>query len=241
MYDMETRSGLKPVNSGDVPFEITTEQAEDFIQKKFNAITRQARDNGENIEDVKVTLTTLLTGKAFAPFLIVLPTSILKSNNNNKKNRNGKKEELSIFNPVETSAKPYIHDGLHMQLQCYEYTTDDRRVFFDRNWKNALGVTQRDSDFLRYNSTLRIQKLNRGREEFITVLLDPLKVFSDMLENPNNPGKNFSVVIDEFVKVAGGMYKYHVVRVPKSGKNKKKGQKSNRERIAFELQNRMRR
>lgn len=239
MFDMETRSGLKPENTGELPFKVTTEQVEDFVQSKFDAIVEQSRSVGEQIDDVKVTITTVTAGKAFAPFVILLPTTVLKSHNP-KKQKNGKKE-LAVFNPDNSSGKIYIHDGIFSQLQLYGYTTDDRRIFFDRNWKNALGVTQRDSEFLRYNSTPRVQRLNHGKDEFVTCLLDPLKVFSAMLEDCKNPGRNFDVCIEGFVKIAGGVYRYSVLRVPKNIKGKKKGQKNNKDRIAYELQNRIRR
>lgn len=240
MANMETRSGLKPVNSGNLPFEITTDNVEEFLQGKFDAIMRQKRSNGEHVDDIKVTLMSIQISKIFVPFMILLPTSVLKSQGNGRNKGRNDEDEASIFNPDNSSGRIYIQEEIFQQLQIYGYTSDDARAFFSREWKNALGVDASGSEFLRYNRIPRVQALNRGKDQFVTCILDPIRLFYSMLEDPNHQSP-FRIDIDKSTKIAGGVYKYFITRVPLSGKNKKKGFGNNKERFAFELQNRLKR
>lgn len=225
MSNLRTRAGLKPaVTNGGEPFEITTLEAEKFLSEKLEQIISRSNDMNE---DIKLSLVTLTFGKKFKPFVALLPLSILKG----KKNSND--EELSMFNPNSDSGILKIKDSVYKFLVYYMFNKNDSKMFFDRNWRSALGISETSARKL--NSMRMPQTININRQKYVMVLLNPITVFHDMLVNIDNPGERFSVEEIRGERIDDKNFKYSMVRLPK---NKKKNKKDEMD-IAAELNRRL--
>ena len=106
-------------------------------------------------------------------------------------------------------------------------------MFFDRNWRSALGISETSARKL--NSMRMPQTININRQKYVMVLLNPITVFHDMLVNIDNPGERFSVEEIRGERIDDKNFKYSMVRLPK---NKKKNKKDEMD-IAAELNRRL--
>ena len=224
----QTRAGIQP-SEQELPFSITTADVEQYMQRKLNVVVNGMRQNGlYNGEDIEVKVITVEMGSKFIPFTVVLPMNVLKDK------RRHPKDELSIFNPKDSDATVTIYEPIMKMFASYVFDKADGEAFFSADWRRARGVSTTTSAVLKRNRLPRIQKLNNGTMERVTFLIDPIRVFHDMLMmNDNNT--NFRVEIDNWQKIRSGEFRYDMKRVI----NKKKGKKGGNN-FADELNRKMR-
>ena len=223
-----TRAGIQP-SEQELPFSITTIDVENYLQRKLNVVVNGMRQNGiYNGEDIDLNVVTVEMGSKFIPFTVVLPMSVLKE----KKYR--PKGELSIFNPKDSDATVNIYEPIIKMLSSYSYDAADGKAFFSADWRRARGVSTTTSNILKRNRLPRIQKFNNGSMERVTFLIDPIRVFHDMLVMDGN-NTNFRVDIENWQKIKSGEFRYDVKRVT-TKKKKHKGGKG----LADEINQRMR-
>ena len=224
----KTRAGIQP-SEQELPFSITTTDVEQYMQRKLNVVVNGMRQNGlYKGEDIEVKVITVEMGSKFVPFTVVLPMNVLKDKKRHPK------DELSIFNPKDSDATVNIYDPIMRMFASYVYDKADGEAFYSADWRRARGVSTTTSAVLKRNRLPRVQKLNNGSMERVTFLIDPIRVFHDMLMMENN-NANFSINVENWQKIRSGEFRYDIKRVV----NKKKGKKGGNS-FADELNRKMR-
>lgn len=211
---VKTRAGVMPVEN-EIPYSITTEEVEQFLQKKFNSLAELARKNGTDAENIKVMLFTSDCGKKLKPFIVLLPTSVLAS----KKDK-GNNQELSMFNPDSSEKSVRLKQWVYELLNCYQYDKTDKQLFFNQAWRRQVGISMHTAHILKANCFPHIQKFNKGRIKYVTCLLDPVRIFHDMLGDVENPKAQFDTWIGKTEKIRLTSYRYDVYRTVKGKHNK---------------------
>lgn len=212
-----TRAGLTP-SENELPYSITTSDVKGYLQKKLNAVVNGMRKNGQyNGENIEVDIITVEMGNNFVPFTVVLPTTVLKQYNKPRRNN-----ELSIFNPKDNDQTVNIMDPIIRMFGSYTFDKADGEAFFSADWRRARGVSTTTSAILKTNRTPRLTRLANGSLERVTFLIDPIRVFHDMLTVDGN-NTNFKVDIKNWQKIRSGEFRYDVMRVISKKKGKKGG------------------
>ena len=225
----KTRAGIQP-SEQELPFNITTTEVEEYLQRKLNAVVNGMRQNGlYKGDDIDVRVITVELGSKFIPFTVVLPMNVLKERQKYRPN-----DEPSIFNPKDSDGTVVIHDPIAKMFSSYTYDKNDGEAFFSADWRRARGVSTTTSAVLKRNRLPRVQKFG-GNMEAVTFLIDPIRVFHDMLMMENN-NANFIIEINNWQKLRSGEFRYEMSRVIR---NKKKGKKGGND-IAEEINRRMR-
>jgi hypothetical protein len=215
----KTRAGIQP-SEQELPFSITTADVEQYLQRKLNVVVNGMRQNKlYDGDDIEVKVITVEMGSKFIPFTVVLPMDVLK---NKDKSRFIRKDEPSIFNPKQSDATVIIHEPIMKMFSSYVFDKADGEAFYSADWRRARGVSTTTSAVLKRNRLPRIQKLNNGTMEKVTFLIDPIRVFHDMLMMDNN-NANFRVEIENWQKIRSGEFRYDMKRVINKKKNKKGG------------------
>lgn len=231
----ETRSGLRPNKTGEVPYTITTSFAEEYLQKLFDTVNAGARAKAGNsnvFPDFNVSLITLNCSKKFKPMMLILPTTVLK----NQKTKKSEKE-ASIFSTSNGENQVYIQDHIFMVFKPFLYDNKDAEAFGSNAVRHHLGLSSKIYYSIKNNRLPHIQKLNRGQSEFVVAMIDPLRLFHQMLDSKDSSEK-FEVEIDRTEQIKATNYRYEVFKVYRNGKNKKK-KRNDEDRIAYEIQQRI--
>lgn len=225
----QTLSGITPAQSHEVHYVENTSRAETFLQKKFDLViekmNQDAREwNAKNpdkdprpMQDpVEVNLITTRMSSKFYPFLLVLPSTVLKDRNY-KNNRN----ELDIFNPQHSERSANMKDPLYKVIEPFLYDDNERNAFFSQTMQHELKISSRSAAKLKGNTRLKVYSFDKGRVNYVAVILDPLRLFKNMatLVSGDTP---FVIYIDKVEQVKGGNYRYHFSKCHKTGKGKNK-------------------
>lgn len=229
MESLETRAGLYP-SKKQLPYAITTSIAEKYLQDKVDVICAKAKELPNSV-DVK--LYTTEPGRNFAPFVIVLPTSVLVEKG--KKNRENKNVD-AFFDNKTYSDEENLLEPFKKLFGAYTFNKHDVKAFMSNDWRRARGVDRRTSDTLRSMALPRTNSYGSGdkRVTVVTFLIDPLRLFYDMLKMKDD-NRDYHVEIERWEKVKDGEFRYYVKRMINRGKKNKYG-----DTIARELNRRMR-
>lgn len=214
--NMRTKSGMVPGNEKDVPFDINTADAEHFLQRKIDQIVSKMKSEGKDQLPVDVKLITTRCSKKFMPFVLVLSATALKSSNK-KKNHN----ELGMFNPESSDSIAKLKNEFYQLVGAYMYNKNDEQAFFSNDWRRELGVTLKTAHFLKANRTPKIQSWNKGKDEYIMCILDPARLFHDMLVDLDHREERFRITDMTAEKIDGGNYHYSMKRSLVKGNKKK--------------------
>lgn len=214
--NMRTKSGMVPGNEKDIPFDINTADAEHFLQRKIDQIVSKMKSEGKDQLPVDVKLITTRCSKKFMPFVLVLSATALKSSNK-KKNHN----ELGMFNPESSDSIAKLKNEFYQLVGAYMYNKNDEQAFFSNDWRRELGVTLKTAHFLKANRTPKIQSWNKGKDEYIMCILDPARLFHDMLVDLDHREERFRITDMTAEKIDGGNYHYSMKRSLVKGNKKK--------------------
>lgn len=229
---IKTKSGLMPTQSKETPYEITTEQVNKFIQDRFNAIHSIYLKEGKNVDDFTSTVISVKCSQKFVPLMLVMSLSVLDNAQKKKK----KEDELDIFNPEkEDGTVASLKTAIYKCIAPYLYNKTDEAGFFAPTFRSSLGIPLKISHLLKGFRRPKIQKL--GRNEQVICFIDPLRIFHDMLTDPQNPNEFFKVNVNKCEQIKDGSYLYKISRVAGNGKKDKNGYDSKKS-ISAEL-NRM--
>lgn len=198
MDNVKTKSGLQPVQT-ELPFVITTREAEEFLQRKFNLL------RGDNAR-TQVSLFTTEVSRKFLPFMLLLPTSVMQGK---AKKDNG--FELSIFSPQRDDNRVNLQREVYATIAPYVFNKADEQAFFSPDWRREREVTGSMSNKLKFTRTPHIQKYNNNKVQFVAMLIDPVRLFHDMLTDPDKKD-NFQVQIGSTEKIKTGEYRYTVIK-----------------------------
>lgn len=228
----QTISGIVPVESDQQSFHVSTAKAEAFLQKKFtsmiarmNQAIKQYNDEHPDEEpqpyeeDIEVNLITTRMSSKFYPFLLVLPSSVLKDKNRAKKMKN----ELDIFNPNHTEHSANMKDPLYQIIKSFMYDDRDRDAFFSPTVQHELKISSRTAGNIKANCRLKLHSFDKGRATYVTVLLDPLRLFYNMTTPVGGIKKPYRIEITKVEQIKGGNFGYQFNQIfkTKNGKNKK--------------------
>lgn len=235
---IKTRAGLVPVET-EVPFAITTENAEDYLQKKFdfavNEMRNPKRDGMKPVqqEDVKITLISTKCSSKFYPMMLLMPLNVLK-NKQDKKNSN----ELDMFNPTNSEKSANMKKPFYDVIMPYLFNKDDESAFFSNTVRQNLKISLKTSHTLKANRLPKIQKFDKGRAEYIVCLIDPIRLFHDMLSDVSgNAGtNNFTAEISNVNQIKNGVCKYDVYRIARKSKSRNN---SFEDKLAMEINQRI--
>ena len=226
----QTLSGITPVENTDIPFSETTGKVEAFLQKKFDLVIQAANKaikehNDQNpddqqpyIEDVEVNLITTRMSSKFFPFILALPDSVLEN-----KGGKGKKDELDIFNPQHTEYAARMKAPLFKVIKPYMYDNNDKEAFFTPLLQHELKISSRTAGTMKSYCRLRVNSFDKGRVNYVMVLLDPIRIFHNMASLVGGDKAPYFINIDKVEQIKGGTYRYHFHKTYKmGGKNKNK-------------------
>lgn len=243
MMDIEkTRAGLVPVLPSEVPYSITTAMAEDHLQRILNKVSAGARSMGANVPDITITLHTLECSKKFRPLFLMMPTSALAESSKNEK----KKNEPSIFNTSnngEQNAK--LHKPLFEAIKPFLYTKGDVEAFTKSpNIRRTLRIDSYAAYNIKNFHMPKVQTFNNGRDEYVVVVIDPIRLFHQMLETDSDPkggNRGYDVEIGLSENIRQGNFKYEVFKVFTNNGKKKNKNKSDRDKVNMEIQRKFKR
>ena len=253
MADIKTRGKIKWDDNVKVGC-VTTQDLENFIQMKFDAIVQMVNDDidrkGENrpkLQRADIMLVTVnpykegVPGKnrVFFPFLLMMPMSVLK---NPRKRANN---ELAMFNPMNIDRGAKIKDPFYKLISSYQYTKKDVDTFFSPEWQHATHIRSNESSKLKFWRDPKIDKFGKGNtEEFVVMLIDPLRLIHNYAENVDasidDVTNHFKINITDVTQISSSNYKYSIERVLTKRK-KKGGNNNNTDRIYYEINQRVRR
>ena len=227
---MNTRSNLRPITSRE-EWRITTDDVERYLkEKKINALP-------DDLKGTSIIVKTMNVGKYFLPFMVLLSMNAIEGNGNRSNNN-----ELDIFNPDNSDGnKVNLKNAIYKALVPYVYNKQDEQAFFSSDWRRTRGVTSSMSSKLKYNRTPHVQVFNkntRNEMKLVTLMIDPLRVFHDMVTDMSNPHEQFRINISSIEKIKECEYSYTFTKDPIFGKNKK--DKNIDDIIALELTKQMR-
>lgn len=213
--EIRTRSGLNP-NENALPYSITTSAVESYLQKKVDVIcNRMAKENGGKADDINVRLYTTEAGKSFLPFVVVLPLEVLSQRNKQKK------KMASIFDTKSEDGTASMRPEFYELFKSYVYNKDDEAAFFSDDWRRQRHVSRETSPVLKSMRTPKVVSLNGGQIKTVSFMIDPLRIFHDMLESEDDR-RNFKVEVVDWQKMQAGEYRYDLKRVINKNKNKQK-------------------
>ena len=211
---IETRAGLSP-SEKNLPFSITTSQAEEYLQKKVDVLCNRDNSLPKNVD---VRLYTMNMGSKFLPFIVVLPLSVLVSNEKEKN------EIDPIFSNTERGGVQMIEKPFHEMFKAYVYNKEDVKGFDSNDWRHARGVSRQCAEQMRRTATPRISSFGGSgrRQKYVTFLIDPIRLFHDMLVIVDDR-RDFLVDIVNWQKMKNGEYKYFIERCTKKNRSRGKG------------------
>lgn len=204
---------IKPVASTDT-FVVSTSKVEEWLQRQLNATAAVAKQHGDNVPPVNLTLFTLRASHKFYPFVIVLPEeALMRSGGKNND------EELSIFNPEDSQNVSRFLPHVWNVVKNYMYNKDDKKAFRSNDLRRALELSATASNYL--STVVFPRSENKNGTKIALCLLDPLRIFFAMA-NEASPGQssNYQIEILKTEHNQNTDYTYTFNKVPKDPRRK---------------------
>lgn len=215
-----TKSGIIPDEITGVPYSITTGDVQNYLQHKINCVLKAvANKNGTETENIEVNVYSTESGSKFVPFMVSLPMNALKDNS-----KQHKRKGAAIFNVKSEDGTAQLKDELFNLLKNYAYNDRDYNAFGSTDWQNMRGVGRESAYRLQNFLIPRITNMNGNRDQTVLLLVDPLRVFHDMLQIEGDRSE-FYVEIVSWKKQETGKFRYNVRRCKGNPHNNKKKKK----------------
>ena len=228
---LKTKSGCSP-NTDVLTFTINTNQVLDYIKSGLAQLISQKDSELKDLDLSKVELLSTKQGKSYYPFLLILPYNQVcytKAENENK-------NVAPIFTPEESSylTKAPLKNQLRHFLGTdrndrFLYSSEDRNILRSPKWRRGAGVEEgrglRDIIVLTEPRHYQFTTKDGRTIHQAKVLLDPFRVFYDMLVDVGGPNRPFIVEMEDVQKINRGLYSYTIKR--RILKNKGNRRKSN--------------
>lgn len=208
-----TRSGLNPTDEK-LRYQISTGAVEKFIYEKIKLLEKGLRDNGVNEETIErdaVNVKAMRIGKRFMPMLLVLPPNVFERGNYDP-------NTPSMFqNDDDDSNGARLKYYYWKLIEPWLYSKKDAEEFRERQIQRELGIGNQED--LRQFTSLRMPRRHtdkdyNGRTQVISmvVVLDPFRIFHDMLTMTDNPNQRFKCNIEGFSVMDDDAATYEVSR-----------------------------
>ena len=216
---IKTRAGLQPSNENELPYSVSTSDVQKYLQEKFDVVM-----TGLGEDTVQIRVYTTEAGREFFPFVIVMPMEVCAKKSKSDERFTG------VFDNLEDSGTTKLLQPVYNLVKSLGYTKDDAAAFFSDDWRRKGGVSRQTSAVLKSLRTPKATNLGGNRVKVIPVLLDPIKVFYDMLKSEDDK-RDYHIDINKCIKVRDGEYVYKITRVL-NGKGRKG---KNRDDVIVEL------
>lgn len=192
----------------DIKYEFTTIKCANFIEEEFRQVedAMKVASGNTEIPHVVPKITSAKIGKRFYPLLLILPGDVLE---NQEQNEN----IPDIFLPENDSVS--LKKSYHLTLLRYRYDKQDINSFRSNTFKHDSGVFRNsDIQFLCRYAYPKIEKNMVDGEErpFVVMILDPIRLFHNMLVDELRPKQRFRVFIKNVKDIDGENFRYTVQR-----------------------------
>lgn len=189
---IKVRSGVQ-ASEDKIEYSITTTMAKEYLQSKFNLLATTAKKKGMNIPEINIMMYNEKLGKNFIPFFLILPEDVLI--------RNKETEDIPSIFKSENSDHARLFGPYYEMLRAYTFNKDDKRAFRSTDWKRRAGIQSGKNigTLLKY-STPKIENFGNGGRKVI-VLIDPIRLFHDMLTDDSARKQNFEVLIEHWKEI----------------------------------------
>lgn len=206
----KNRAGLQP-DQQSKPYTASTSQVKQYMQQKVNALYAAA---GKSDAAPQVNIYSIEMSRMFYPFIVVLGTECIKN-----ANEDGDSKIDTFFQTNNDETYVELDEILFNLFKNYCYNKDDQDAFFSDAFRRQLGLGKASSVTLKSLRNPKVVSVNNGRDQVVMFMIDPLRVFHDMLTEEDDK-REFYVCIRDTKKINTGEYKYHLKRELKTGKNK---------------------
>ena len=213
------RSGFAPRQSRYLIYEISTMDAKKYIQNKIDLVVKSMRQKGGyQIPNIPINLISVNTGENFKPFAISLPMSADESYYVNPEQPEEDENVNPIFMPEYDDEdcemiKARILGPIYNALKAYKYNKADKEMISSQEFRSKHGISRNKAKNFRDFVNPRVIPIEgrSGEMQFnIILLLDPIRVFHDMLTDADNPNINFRITIEEFKEMKFGVFNHTV-------------------------------
>ena len=202
----------------------TTENIAAFLQGRINVVTAKSRAEGKYLgDDVQISLASIPFGNVrnkgsvrFTPFLAILPKEVLIQ----QPNQNRGNTVASLFTGAHSN-RPVcqINPTIWAALMPYIYGKDERKCFLNSlDYRERIGISGKEAERISSLCSPRLQRVGRGRDnEYVVILLDPLKIMRDLPIIKDAPGfgrAGYLVNIVGVTHLKDANYEYCVEKVP---------------------------
>ena len=166
-------------------------EVEKYLNAKFKMIAKAIRDSGnKDEEDVIIKVCGRKYGYNFYPIVAVMTPNVLQPS---------KYADSSIpdYFRGEDPDNVWLKSQYYKYLLNFMFDDEDRKAFHSSMMKRALGIKQyKDVNELNKYSKPKVERDRDDRPAYVTVILDPVRVFSDMVTDMDRKWENFKVDID---------------------------------------------
>lgn len=215
MNQRKTRAGLMPAKSNEEPFDpITTERAQGYLNDRLRAVINKmnaANDRNKQVDTPEMALATHRFSKNFAPLVIAFSMDAV-----DKKNTYNIPE---IFNPEPEDNSVKLRPEVYSVVYPYLYNAEDIKGFFTPQTKHDLQLTTKACREIKAASKFAItEEKDGGRKiRYVHVLIDPLRLFHDMLTEDDKNNEKFTVRISSITPISDTNFRYDVAKQYKKG------------------------
>lgn len=210
-YKLSTRAGLVP-NERELPYSITTSDVESYLQSKIDVV------NANEGSNITVRVYTTEVSRSFLPFVVVLPLDVIADGSEKKSNSNV--SSLFVDNN-DDSKRVDLKESIYSIFSPFIYNKNDENMFFSDSWRREHDISRDKSPVLKSQRVAKVNSLENGRLKVVTFMIDPLRVFHDMLIIPSD-NRQFTIRIDDWQKIQTGEFRFDLVRNISKGKQGKK-------------------
>jgi len=228
----KTRSGAEPKKSKYQRFSQSTYDVKKYLQRKVDVIVKAMQSSGENIRPMKIHLFSTCLSKKFAPFTILLDPNAAENFEIPYRVEDIQDGEQIFYEGARRdsrrSEKAILKPEFEKFIEAFGYSEDDIQDLKNERVKRELGINNMKIktmyDFAK-PKFYTLKGVDDARLTRIVVLLDPIKVFHNMLEDPERPDEDFSVWISVGQKKNDNEFEYDIKKT-----RNKKGQTTNVDR-----------
>lgn len=213
---MQVRCGIA-ASDKKLPFTVTTENVQTYLAKQFGRINNALRTKGVKVTDIEPNVKTIKIGGALLPFFVLLPEEVLDR-------KTFDPNTPSVFRPDDDSDVVYLKPYYYEVIKRFMYSKEDCHAFrTSQDWRRQCKINNRKNlDVLIKYSTPKVETIGSpdGKKSYVVVILDPLRIFHDMLTDVHNPDQRFNVYIEKVQQLDDNSYDFSISREIVSKKKK---------------------
>ena len=220
---------------------ITTTDVENYLQSKMDTTVASMVAKGQKQSPVTVKCYSTKAGSKIVPFVILLPLSVLVGKEKENQNNDG---ILDIFKTDDTSGSCDLKEEIYKTIGPYVYDANDGNAFKSDMWRREFGVSRDGSYQMSKMRKPRVTSTDHGRSKSVAIMLDPMRVFHDMMACGQVFGNETYIInVPSWKTIKTGLVSYTVkamtYRDDKINKKKRKGDKG-KDNYILTLDRRMR-